>query len=283
LGTRAGLFRWQADQRQWRPVPADFPPGGITSLAADPSNPYILYAGTSGDGLYRSDDGGVNWRRVPAPGVGVPAVVVDPRNSSRVYMLAAWERVYETRDGAQNWQARWEGLGVTTEAISIAVDPREPYVYVGGDTGLFRSYDGQFWRFVAPTLADQTVSALLAQSAPPDAGGGSVLYIGTTRGVYRSVNNGYTVEGGDKARSWGQGLEDITVTSLLADSQQSGRLYAGTAYHGVYESDDWGYIWQSIGPADLSEDVIEEMAWGPGGELFLAATSGVWAGVRVER
>lgn len=279
LGTRAGLFRWLADQRRWSPVPADFPPGGITSLAADPSNPRILYAGTSGDGLYRSDDGGVNWRRVPAPGVGVPAVVVDPQNSSRAYMLAAWERVYETRDGAATWQARWEGLGVTTEAISIAVDPRKPYVYVGGDTGLFRSYDGQPWRFVAPTLADQTVSALLAQPAPPDAGGGSVLYIGTTRGMYRSLNNGYTVEGGDEARSWGQGLEDITVTALLADPQRPGFLYAGTAYHGVYVSADWGYTWQPIGPADLSDDVVEAMTWGPGGELFLAATSGVWAGV----
>lgn len=284
LGTRAGLFRWQADQRQWRPVPADFPPGGITSLAGDPSNPHILYAGTSGDGLYRSDDAGVNWRRVPAPGVGVPAMAVDPRDSSRVYMLAAWERVYESRDGAQNWQARWEGLGVTTEAISIAVDPREPYVYVGGDTSLFRSYDGQFWRFVAPTLADQTVSALLAQPAPPDAGGGSVLYIGTTRGVYRSLNNGYTVEGGgrrggEEARSWGRGLENITVTSLLAAAQRPGFLYAGTAYQGVYESADWGYTWQPIGPADLSEDVVEEMAWGSEGELFVAATSGVWAGV----
>src|SRR6185503_15319557 len=119
---------------------------------------------------------------LPSLGVGVPAVVVDPNDSERVYLLAAWERVYETRDGGQRWQARWEGMGVTTEAVSIAVDPLKSHVYVGSDAGLFRSYDGRFWRRVAPALADQTVLALLAQLTPPDAGGGSVLYIGTTRG-----------------------------------------------------------------------------------------------------
>jgi photosystem II stability/assembly factor-like uncharacterized protein len=283
LGTRTGLFRWQPGERQWLAAPGNFPPGGIISLAVDPANPPLLYAGSSGEGLYRSDDDGGNWQRLPALGVGVPAVAVDPRDSQRAYILAAWERVYETRDGGQTWQARWEGLGVTTEAISIAVDPVKPYVYVGADTGLYRSYDGRFWRLAAPSLADQTILALLAQPAPPDAAGGSVLYIGATRGIYRSVNNGYTVEGGGAAASglrpsWGQGLENISVTALLVAPHQPGWLYAGTAYAGVYESLDWGYTWQPLGPPELTGDVVEGLAWGPEGELFAVSATGVWRG-----
>jgi photosystem II stability/assembly factor-like uncharacterized protein len=284
LGTRRGLYRWQPDSRRWVAAPADFPPGGITSLAADPSNPQVMYAGSSGDGLYRSDDGGAVWQRMPALGVGVPAVTVDPRNSQRVYLLAAWERVYETRDGGQIWQARWAGMGITTEAISIAVDPVKPHVYVGSDAGLYRSRDGRFWRLVAPALADQTVLALLAQPTPPDTGGGSVLYIGTTRGVYRSLTGGATVQGGEEAKRrggevWGRGLEDISVTALLAVPNHPSQLLAGTAYNGIYQSVDWGFTWQPIGPPDLGQDVVEDLAWGPDGELFAVTTGGVWIGV----
>jgi photosystem II stability/assembly factor-like uncharacterized protein len=278
LGARTGLYKWQPDGGQWVAAPGNFPPGGIISLAANPTDPRVLYAGSSGEGIYHSSDGGATWQRLPALGVGVPAIAVDPQNSQRLYLLAAWERAYESRDGGQSWQARWTGMGVTTEAISIAVDPVKPYVYVGGDTGLYRSYDGQFWRLVAPALADQTVLVLLVQPAPADAGGGSLLYIGATRGIYRSVNNGYTVEGGDQAVTWGRGLENISVTALLAHPGKPGWLYAGTAYAGVYGSTDWGYTWQSLGPAELSGDVVEGLAWGPDGELFAVAASGVWRG-----
>jgi photosystem II stability/assembly factor-like uncharacterized protein len=277
LGTRAGLFRWQPDNRRWISVPGDFPTGGITSLAGDPQNSQILYAGTSSNGLYSSQDGGGNWRRLPTRNFGIPAVAVDPKDSERIYILAAWERVYESRDGGQGWDARWKGLGETIEATSIAVDPVQPLVYAGTETGLYRSYDGRTWRLIAPSLADQTILALLAQPTPSNAGGGSVLYLGTTCGVYRSLTGGTTVQGGE---GWGQGLENISVTALLADPDNPGSLYAGTAYKGVYQSVDWGYTWQAIGPTELAADTIAGLAWGPAGELFVAASSGVWVGVK---
>jgi hypothetical protein len=81
-------------------------------------------------------------------------------------------------------------------------------------------------------------------------------------------------------RAWGRGLENISVTALLADPDDPSQLYVGTAYQGLYQSVDWGYTWQPIGPADLSEDTVEDLAWGPEGELFAVAASGVWMGVR---
>jgi ligand-binding sensor domain-containing protein len=194
-------------------------------------------------------------------------------------MLARWERVYESRNGGQSWQARWDGLGVTVEAASLAIDPVAPVVYVGADTGLYRSHGGADWEIVAPAIADQTVLALLAQRIPPTSGGGSVLFVGTTRGIYRSLNGGETVQSGSSESGWGQGLENISVTTLLADPQRSDHLYAGTAYNGVFQSVDWGQTWQPIGPTDLTQDVVEAIAWGPNGDLFIAATSGVWRGL----
>jgi photosystem II stability/assembly factor-like uncharacterized protein len=293
LGTRAGLFRWQGDTHRWEVMPGDFPPGGINSLTADPTQPQVFYAGTNGDGLYRSDDGGDSWRQVPSLGMGIPAVAVDPKDSQRLYILAAWERVYESRDGGQSWNARWKGLGDVVETASIAVDPLKSNVYVGTESGLYRSHDGGFWKFMATTLAHQSILALLTQSAPPSSGGGTILYLGTTQGIYRSMDSGATVQGGGKEQwgrraagqewesdVWGQGLEDVSVTALLADPHDPNRLYAGTAYAGVYQSIDWGHTWQPIGPAELGEDTVKGLAWGPEGALFVATTGGVWMGVR---
>jgi hypothetical protein len=75
-------------------------------------------------------------------------------------------------------------------------------------------------------------------------------------------------------------LEEISVTALLAELHDPSQLYAGTAYAGVYQSLDWGHTWQPIGPTELGETVVEGLAWGPDGELFVATASGVWAGER---
>ena len=282
LGTRTGLFKWVPDAAAWEPAPAHFPPGGIQSLAADLHDPQILYAGTAGDGLYRSDNAGLTWQRLPSLGVGIPAMAIDPGNGKHLYILAAWERVYESKDGGQTWQANWNGLGDTLETVSVAVDNPKTggsTVFVGAETGLYRSRNHGDWESVARSLLDQSVLALMIQPIPPESPGDSMLYLGTTRGAYRSLDAGKTVQSCTHATlGWGCGLENISVTAFLANPEDPLQLFAGTAYEGIFQSSDGGHTWQPIGPTGLVEDVVEDLAWGPDGELFIAAASGVWRG-----
>lgn len=281
LGTRAGLFRWQPDVSSWQPVAANLPAGGISALAEAPSAKHILYAGAAGGGLYQSQDGGVTWQRTQALGVGIPAIAVNPTNPDHLYILAAWERAYESLDGGQTWRARWEGLDQTIETVSIAIDPTEPgTVYLGAEAGLYRSRNGQPWEPVAPGLARQTVLTILPRPVPGPTSTGTVLYLGATAGFYRSLNGGVTTAGSTDRGGWGRGLESVSVTALLADPTDPRLLYAGTAYAGLYQSLDWGETWHAIGPAELQEDTVTGLDWGPEGELFVAAGRGVWAGVR---
>ena len=74
----------------------------------------------------------------------------------------------------------------------------------------------------------------------------------------------------------------MSVTAFLIDPDEPRLLYAGTAYNGVYQSVDGGKMWQPIGPTEMSEDVIESMAWGPNGEIFFVTTNGVWLGEKEE-
>jgi photosystem II stability/assembly factor-like uncharacterized protein len=242
LGTQSGLFRWQPAAQTWSAMSANFQSGGLHALAFDPANPQILYAGTVGGGLYRSDDAGQSWQQLPTLEVGIPALAVDPANSHHLYILAAWERVYESKDGGQNWQANWDGLGETLETTSIAVDATTSggsTIYVGAETGLYRRHGNQGWEQIALLLADQSVLTLLVQPELPTTGAKSRLYIGATRGVYRSLDGGASLQACTRdTLSWGCGLEQISVTALLVDPEQPRHLYAGTAYNGVYQSLD---------------------------------------------
>jgi hypothetical protein len=113
--------------------------------------------------------------------------------------------------------------------------------------------------------------------ARPAPGGGavaSILYIGATRGTYRSL------DGGDTVLPWGRGLEGLAVTALLFDPDDPQAVYAGTAYAGLYRSADGGQTWQPFGPGGLDGEIVEALGWGPGGELFVAAPGGVWMGSR---
>jgi photosystem II stability/assembly factor-like uncharacterized protein len=288
IGTRGGLFRWQRAALRWENVPLpgssgrDSPSGGVTALAATSPDGKVqtAYAGTTGGELYRSDDGGVNWARVPSDlKIGMRALSVTPGDVDHIYMLAAWERMYESGDGGQNWQARWTGLGIATEAISLAIDPVKPStIFLGTDTGLYRSlYGGEDWRAVGHRLDDQTVLTLSLRPDPSDEEGRSILYIGATRGAYRSHDGGNTIE------QWGQGLEDLAVTAILFDPNRPRTVYIGTAYAGLHVSVDGGETWQPTGPPALAQEVVEAMAWSPSGELFVASAGSVWMGTREER
>jgi photosystem II stability/assembly factor-like uncharacterized protein len=285
LGTRTGLFSWQPAAHRWAGLPtvqdADYPtsdgplPEGVTALAVAPSHEQVIYAGTASGRLYRSPDGGASWARVTSDlEVGTRALAVAPDDADHLYLLAAWERMYESLDGGQSWQARWTGLKVTSEAISLAIDPAYPsHIYLGTDTGLYRShYQGADWRPVGRPLDDQTVLTLATRAAPSAGGAPSILFIGATRGAYRSFDAGASVE------PWGRGLEGVSVTAFLFDPQQAQVVYAGTAYGGLYRSLDGGETWQPIGPAELGGEIVEAMAWGPNGELFVATPEGVWIG-----
>ena len=215
---------------------------------------------------------------MPALIAGIPAVTVDPKDPEHIYILAAWERVYESRDGGQTWDARWDGLGNIIETTALAVDPLKPIAYVGTEAGLYRSENGREWNLALPALVDQTILALHAR---PDAFNRTVLYVGSTRGLSRSLDNGATIRGSSqRPGGWGRGLENVSVTAILVDPASADCLYAGTAYQGVYESVDGGVTWQSIGVPELQNGVVEAMAWGPDQALFVVTTDGVWQGNR---
>ena len=264
LGNDDGVLRSPDGGQHWEPRRSGLPADTVLALAPAAGDGFagLIYAGLAGQGLYRSTDGGLHWEATGWTKRGVPAVLVDPGDPSHLFIRVAYERVYESRDSGQTWAARWDGLGLATQIISLAMDSRRPgALYAGGSEGLFRSLDGAAsWQSVGPELAGQTVFAIAL-----DPRGGGDLYAGATNGAYRSL------DGGEHWEPWGHGLENVTVTALAFARQDARLVFAGTKYQGVFQSADGGQNWQYAGPAPVS---VNGLVVTPDDQWIFAATAG---------
>ncbi|HVR98936.1 MAG TPA: hypothetical protein VMW27_20115 [Thermoanaerobaculia bacterium] len=179
LGAPQSIARSTDGGQTW-----SFPPSAAglytTVLAAALSSPQTVYAnglvlGPLLDRVRRSDDGGLTWTTVLAPGLNqgeVKDIAVDPIDPRRV-LVAFTEgnpttgRLYRTTDGG----ATWTFSRLAQPILSLALDPREPLrVYAGGAAGAaFLSEDGgETWSPLSDGLPPGNVLDLQVDPFDPD-------------------------------------------------------------------------------------------------------------------
>src|SRR6185295_6525805 len=170
-----------ARAQTWTPVG---PPGGdVRSLAADPRDPRRIYLGTAEGVLYRSDDGGLSWRR-PSPGFplrgqSLDVIVVDPRGGLLVgYWQVAGEGggVAASTDGGTSFSVAPGIAGRSVRALALAPsDPRK--LVAGAIDGVYASTDGGLgWRRISPAGHDDLRNVQSVAVDPRDPG---MIYAGT--------------------------------------------------------------------------------------------------------
>ena len=109
-GTEKGIFLTEDAARTWRLVQAT--DKTTYDLLQSPHAPAMFFAVTSADGAFRSDDGGLTWRRVE----GVPrehtlhACTFDPAVAGRIALCGWGVGVLVSEDGGRTWIDRSDGL-----------------------------------------------------------------------------------------------------------------------------------------------------------------------------
>ena len=126
---------------------------GISIAPTDPGRVYA-YVESKKNAIYRSDDGGDNWKKVSEKGNigGRPFyyadIYVDTQNENRIYSLAT--EVHVSEDGGKTWEVFVPGNVVHTDHHAWWSHPdNNEFLILGHDGGLNITYDrGKKWRFM---------------------------------------------------------------------------------------------------------------------------------------
>jgi photosystem II stability/assembly factor-like uncharacterized protein len=243
------------------------------SLAIDPTNPAVVFAGNF-DGVYESRDGGENWKK-PLPGSPRTNVIaIDPTDRSTLY--AAGYGVHKSTDGGKTWTNN-SPEGVSDYIAALLIDPNDARRVFSSNEKIFRSPDRtENWdlllrmednvgSYYYPSTA-AAIAVAPSDSATVYAGGEAFGYEGH---ISRSVDGGTT---------WSAAaFLYAPVTTLIVDSRRPGIAYAGTT-SGFYRNNDGGTVWREIGLAGM---YISSLVRDPrdSSALFAGTSDGVfWTG-----
>ena len=156
-------------------------------MAIDPLYPATIYAGTKGDAVYKSYDGGQRWTslRVGLDDATISSVVnqcvFDPADAQHLF-LATTMGVFETKNAGERWVKRMEGMKEVLMVVTLGMDPtRSAVLYAGTSGGVYKSTNqGAHWQQVneglVPADMVKTSRALSVTSVQVDPSAPETVY-----------------------------------------------------------------------------------------------------------
>ena len=160
--TNQGIGRAAPDAQGGWAVETHLGAQDVRCLAADPLQPGVVYAGTQGQGVFRSADYGRTWQQAGLAGQVVKALAASPHQPGLLYAGTRPAYLYTSADSGASWSElhgfrqipnrRWwfspAEKPFTAYVQAIALSPTEPGVMLAGIEfgAVVRSVDhGRTW------------------------------------------------------------------------------------------------------------------------------------------
>ena len=248
----------------------------IGAIAIDQNNPSTVFVGTGesnmrntvsiGNGLYLSNDGGDNWKKVGLDSTEhIAKIIIDPKNSSNIYVAVPgplWSDsknrgLYKSIDGGKTWNNIFY-VNEKTGCADIAVDPnnpdivfasmwefrRYPYAFNSGgmSSGMYKSRDGgKTWKEITTGLPPKPFGRIAFAMAPSAPNNMLAIVEAAATGLYISDDEGDTW----KKQSATANVEarPFYFSVIQIDPKDPKRVYR-PAYEFSYSSDG-GYSFAS--------------------------------------
>ena len=225
----------------WPQVSDGLDPVEIDALDVAASDPYTLYAGADGAGVWRSFDAGESWgwasRGLNA--ATIAAVAVDPTSPATVYAGTEGGGVLKSVDGGVTFGVvGFESMiyhAFDPWVAGLVVDPNATSrLYAVTAEGFFRSVDGGASWARVPLPGNTYPRTLIAGPGSP-----TTLWLGGSPGVLRSTDGGLTWTRPDAA--FNQGVTSIAISRTTPQT-----MYAGTMSNGVWKTTNGGTSWAHV-------------------------------------
>ena len=262
---------------EWRCI-GPFRAGRVVAVAGDPVHQGTFYFGACSGGVWKTEDGGTNWRNVSDSFFNVAsvgAVAVSDSDPNVVYAgtgeacirqnVSHGDGVYKSTDGGATW--RNIGLERTRHIARVRVHPQDPdLVYVAAfghaygrnpERGVYRSKDGgETWELVLHK-SDRAGAVDISM----DANNPRILYAaiyqaqrypwihesgGEDSGLYKSTDGGDTWEDISSRPGMPEGI--MGRIGVAASPAKPGRVWAliESQNGGLFRSDDGGNNWELL-------------------------------------
>ncbi len=257
-GTDMGLYQSDDGGAKWRLLDNPMKGAMVWSLAFDPNDPDVMFAGTgtpSRPGVYRSADGGQSWqvRRMEiaaeCPNVGIPrptGISVDPTDSLHVWVGFEVDGVRHSADGGETW-TKVNGQIPNQDVHNVLVvagPPKAVFTVVNDD--VWRSVDdGKTWqpaharevfpwhypRGIAVKPNDSRTVFLTLGDATPGR-------VGT---IMRSTDAGATWTNLGLPVQPNSAMWTVSIPAFAPET-----VFAASRYGYLYRSDDGGESWRKL-------------------------------------
>jgi photosystem II stability/assembly factor-like uncharacterized protein len=263
--------------------------GRSAAVAGSYSNKTTFYMGATGGGVWKTTDGGNNWKNISDKyfGSSIGAVAVAPSDESIVYVGEGENTMrgnvseglggmWRSDDGGRSW--RNIGLKDGRHIIRILIHPKNPdvvWVAVVGhlfgpneERGVYKTTDGgKTWKRTLFVNNQTGASDLVMEPENP-----LVLYAGMWRvirtphslesggegsGLYKSTDGGETWTNVSAKKGLPKGTWGIVGVAFAPSNPERIYTILENANGGLFRSDDAGETWQLMS----GDNNIRQRAW----------------------